>query len=132
LAGLTVDSGFLIALDHDERGAWAFWFSALNDGVQVTVPAPVVAQVWRGSRNARVAMALNASHVEPLSALDARAVGELLGRSNTADITDACVVLSAGRRSDAIVTSDVGDIRRLVEFVPSVGQIIDVARIPRP
>jgi hypothetical protein len=113
--GLTLDAGALIAADRDDRRFWAYWRRALELGVVCTVPSPALAQAWRGPRNARLASLLAGCRVEPLTEPLARRAGELCGRSGTADIVDAAVVVSAASRGDEIVTSDVADIRRLVD-----------------
>jgi len=50
----------------------------------------------------------------------ARAAGELCGRTGTADVIDASVLLCALARGDRIVTSDPGDLRRLDPAVPVI------------
>jgi hypothetical protein len=44
----------------------------------------------------------------------AHSVGELCGRTRTADICDAHVALVAARQGDAVYTSDPGDLRLLI------------------
>lgn len=89
------------------------WKEALDRGVTVTVPAAVVAQVWRG--NAVVfARVLLGCEVEDLTEEGAKRVGRLLAASRTTDVVDASVVAGAAARRDAIVTSDRRDIDRLV------------------
>lgn len=114
MAGLTLDAGALIAADQNSRDFWVRWKEALRRGVEVTVPTPVIAQAWRGQRNARMAQVLGACVVEPLDQAGARAAGELCAKAATADAIDAAVVVSAVRRGDAILTSDPDDIRALV------------------
>jgi predicted nucleic acid-binding protein len=126
MAGLTLDSGALIAADRNDRRFWVLWKEALRRGADVTVPAPVVAQAWRGNRNARMAQLLAACVVEPLSESDARDAGELCGRVKTSDAIDACVVVSAAARGDAVVTSDVHDITYLVQAARSGATILSV------
>lgn len=111
--GLTLDSGALIALERRDRRFTALWREHLLRGVRVTVPAPVVGQVWRGN-SPLVARLLAASEVEVFDEQLARGVGELLARARTADVVDAVVVLGAVARKDAVVTSDPDDIERLV------------------
>ena len=113
-AGLTLDSGALIAAEKGDRRFWTLWKEALARGAAVTVPAAVVAQVWRGN-NVIVARILQGCEVEELSEALAKRVGRLLATSRTSDVIDACVVASAALRHDAIVTSDRRDIARLVD-----------------
>jgi hypothetical protein len=111
--GITLDSGALIAVEKDSRLVAALIRRALERGATITVPAVVVAQVWR-KNNPRIAQVLNASEVELLDRAGAKQVGNLLAASRTNDIVDASVVLGAAARGDAIITSDTGDIERLV------------------
>ena len=47
--GVTYDAGALIAADHGERRMWARHRALLARRLVPTVPAPAVAQSWRGS-----------------------------------------------------------------------------------
>lgn len=126
MAGLTLDTGALIAAERGERRFWAFWKEALRREVEVTVPAPVLAQVWRGGQQARLAMMLAGCRIEEMDGALAKQTGLLCGRSGATDVVDAFVVVSAGRRRDDILTSDPKDIRRLFSFERRVGAILDV------
>jgi len=132
VAGLTLDTGALIAAERGERRFWAFWKEALRRQIEVTVPAPVLAQVWRGGQQARLAMMLGGCRIENLDAALAKQTGALCGRSGTKDVVDACVVVSAGRRRDDILTSDPDDLRRLASFEPRVGAILEVGVLRAP
>lgn len=112
-AGLTLDSGALIAAEKGDRRFWALWKEALQRGVNVTVPAPVVAQVWRG-HSAVIARVLQGCEVEALSEERAKRIGRLLAVTHTTDVVDASVVVGAAARRDAVVTSDRRDIDRLM------------------
>lgn len=129
MAGLTLDTGALIAAERGDRRFWAFWKEALRREVDVTVPAPVVAQVWRGGREARLAMLLAGCRIDNLDAALAKQTGVLCGRSGTADVVDAFVVISAGRRRDDILTSDPEDLHRLAAHEPRAGTILDIAQL---
>ena len=129
MAGLTLDTGALIAAERGDRRFWAFWKEALRREVEVTVPAPVLAQVWRGAREARLAMLIGGCRVESLDSVLAKQTGALCGRSGTADVVDSFVVVSAGRRRDDVLTSDPDDLRRLASFEPRVVAIIDIAKL---
>jgi hypothetical protein len=112
-AGLTLDSGALIAAEKGDRRFWALWKEALDRGAVVTVPAAVVAQVWRGN-SAVIARVLLGCEVEALSEEHAKRIGRRLAVSRTTDVVDASVVVGAAARRDAVVTSDRRDIDRLV------------------
>ncbi len=126
MAGLTLDTGALIAAERGDRRFWAYWKEALRREVDVTIPAPVLAQAWRGKREARLAMVVAGCCVDHLDATMAKRTGTLCGRTGTSDVVDAFVVVSAGERRDDILTSDPDDLRRLASFTPNVAEILDV------
>ena len=115
-AGLTLDTGALIAFDRNDRSVVSLIARALELQLGLAVPAGVVAQAWRdGRRQVRLARLLGAAQVE-VDALDdrrARAAGQLCGATKTRDIVDASVVLCARARSHAVATSDERGLRRL-------------------
>jgi hypothetical protein len=89
---------------------------ALRTGTRLLVPAGVVGQVWRDPARQVPLRALLAGATTEVSSLDqvlAEAVGVLCGRTGTSDVVDASVVLTARRARAVVVTSDVGDLRRL-------------------
>jgi hypothetical protein len=118
------------AAEHGDRRFWAFWKEALRREAEVTVPAPALAQVWRGGREARLAMVIAGCRVENMDAALAKQTGILCGRSGTADVVDACVAVIAGRRRDDILTADPDDMHRLASFVPKIGAILDLGKLP--
>jgi hypothetical protein len=112
--GVTYDTGALIAADRGERRMWARHRALLVHREVPTVPAPVVAQSWRGtSRQALLARLLAGCDVEALDDGQARAAGSLAARAATTDIVDACVVEGAIRRSDLVISSDEGDLQAI-------------------
>src|SRR5947208_16295716 len=116
--GVTYDAASLIAADRGERRVWARHRALLARREVPTVPAPVVAQAWRGgSRQAQLAKLLVGTHVEPLDDDQARLVGAIVGRSGTDDVIDACVVEGALRRHDLVLTSDEGDLQAIATAV---------------
>jgi len=120
VAGLTLDTGALIAADRNDRSFWAFWKEALARGVVPVIPAPALVKAWRTSRQARLHQVVKACWVEPLEETLARSTGELCGRARTSDVVDAAVVAGAARRGDAVLTSDPRGLRRLAAVVGSV------------
>jgi len=116
MSGAVLDAGALVGFERNDRRVVAIVARALDLGDPLVVPVGVVAQVWRdGRRQVRLARLLGspASEVLPLDDHGARAAGQLCGRSRTADVVDASVVVAARQRSLRVVTSDAGDLRRL-------------------
>jgi predicted nucleic acid-binding protein len=113
VAGVTLDTGALIAIERGDPRLHALLDEAAALGADLAVPAAVVAQAWRGSgRQARLARFLRLREVS-IVALDepeARAAGALCGRAGTADVVDASVVVCARARGHAVITGDPGDL----------------------
>jgi len=115
--GITYDTGALIAAERAERRMWARHRALLALREVPTVPAPVVAQSWRGGRQALLARLLAGCDVEALDHGQARSVGSLAGRVATTDIVDVCVVEGAIRRHDLVVSSDPDDLQAIAAAV---------------
>lgn len=114
--GLVLDAGALIAFERADRRFLAIVAQALAHGDRLTVPAGVVAQVWRnGRKQVRLARLLASPivDVETFTDTRARAAGQLCGASKTKDVVDAAVILCARTLGVGIATSDVGDLSRL-------------------
>jgi hypothetical protein len=114
-AGLTYDTGALIAADRSHRRLWALHRRALERQIVPTVPAGVLAQAWRNPSQAQLARLLKGCRVEEFEERRAKAAGVACGRAGTSDVVDAAVVVGAAIRSDIVVTSDPADLRRLAE-----------------
>lgn len=115
MAGLTLDAGALIAYERGDLEIRRVLRLAFNRGVTPTIPAVVLAEVWRGDvKDARVAWLLKACDVEPLDERRARAAGKLRRSTTGAGAIDACVAVGVRERGDAIATSDPDDMRRLL------------------
>jgi predicted nucleic acid-binding protein len=115
MAGLTLDAGALIAYERAAPEIVKILQLAFGRGVTPTIPAVVLAEVWRGDRkDARVAWLLKACNVEPLDERRARAAGKLRRSVAGAGTVDACVAAGVRERGDAIATSDPDDMRRLL------------------
>jgi hypothetical protein len=116
--GVTYDSAALVAADRGERRMWARHRALLTLREVPTVPTPVVAQVWRGGgRQALLSRILVGCNIEPFEDAQARSVGVLLGRSESTDVVDACVVEGALRRRDLVVSSDESDLNAIATAV---------------
>ena len=123
MAGVTLDTGALIAAERNDRRFWIWWKWQTSRGVVATVPSPVVAQAWRSARDARIAMVLGGCREAAMDARAARRTGELCAAARTADIVDAFVVRGAADRRDDVLTSDPGDLLVLAAHAPGVGKI---------
>ncbi len=109
---IVLDAGALIAIERTDRRI----VRLLELADQIHVPGAVVAQVWRNpARQVRLVRVLATEEVTiaPLDGAEARAVGQLCGASDTADVVDASVVLLARRVAGVVVTSDSDDLRRI-------------------
>lgn len=114
MGGVTYDTGALVAAERNDRRMWALHAGFLAEEVIPVVPAPVVAEAWRGgARQASLSRLLALCVVEPLSETQARDVGVLAGRAAHDDIVDVTVVEGAARRGDAVVTSKETHIRKI-------------------
>ena len=112
--GVTYDTGALRAAERNDRGMWALHHGFLEEESIPTVPAPVVAQAWRGgSRQASLARLLAPCRVESMDDESSRRVGALAGKAKHGDVVDVCVVDGAIRRNDGVITSDPDDLRRI-------------------
>lgn len=112
-----LDAGALIALDRGDRDTWALVADTQRSGQRPVVPAPVIAQAWRGAtRQARLAKVLFGVDVVVVDGPLSRRAGELLATAATTDVLDALVALVAKDRPGCeILTSDPGDIHHLLE-----------------
>jgi predicted nucleic acid-binding protein len=123
VAGVTLDTGALIAIERGDPRLQALLDEAHVAGAELAVPAGVIAQSWRGgTRQARLARFLRLATVTVVS-LDepvARAAGVLCGRAGTADVVDASVVICARDRGHAVISSDPGDLTALDPTLPIV------------
>jgi predicted nucleic acid-binding protein len=122
--GITFDAGGLIALERNNRRIFSILATALEDGDRIVVPATALARVIRNpAKQVRLWRMIQhgGTEVIPLDASHAQAVGALLARTGTSDITDAHVVICAQRSDLAIITSDPHDLRRLDPELRVVG-----------
>jgi hypothetical protein len=119
MAGLTFDTGMLVALERRRLRAETFLVRAREHRIVPVVPADVVVEWWRG-RTDRREMLLSLVRVEPLSEKLAQAAGEALAAVRGATPVDAVVMASAASRGDVVLTSDAADLERLRSFFPTV------------
>jgi hypothetical protein len=114
MGGVTYDTGALVAAERNNRKMWELHAGLVAEEVVPVVPAPVLAQAWRGgARQAGLARLLRMCDVEPMTEELARSVGVLAGKAGHDDIVDVAVVEGAIRRGDAVVTSDAARIAKI-------------------
>jgi hypothetical protein len=116
VSGITFDAGGLIALDRNDRRVVALIARAAERGLRITIPATALAQAMRNpARQARLSRLIRQAGTDlvALDGRDATAVGLLLARTASADITDAHVVVCARRACQSVITSDPADLRRI-------------------
>jgi predicted nucleic acid-binding protein len=119
MAGLTFDTGALVALERRRQRMRRVLAMAVRDNVRISVPAAVVAEWWR--RRTDLADDILASvDVEPMDEDLAKAAGEALAQVKKATAIDAIVMASAARRGDVVYTSDFDDLTRLQAHFRSV------------
>ena len=112
--GLTYDAGGLVAAERNDRRMWTIHKAALLRRELITVPAVVLAQVWRdGAGQARLGQLLAGCEIEVFGGRMAKAVGRLLAASGTSVLVDAAVVVAASGRGDLVITSDPRDLSAL-------------------
>jgi predicted nucleic acid-binding protein len=125
--GVTYDTGALLAAERNDRRMWALHAGLLAEEIVPTVPAPVLAQAWRGgAKQASLSGLLALCSVEPMTEDQARAVGRLASRTRSVDVVDLAVVEGALRRGDAVVTSDAKDIGRIATAADAEVQLESV------
>ena len=126
MSAVVYDAAILVAANRNERRAWAEHKVRLELGLVPLVPAPVVAQVSRSPQQAQLRRFLTGCVVVPLGEAEAHEAGRLLGITKTSDVVDAVVVTTALRQNATILTSDPGDMKRLVR---ASGREVAVAAI---
>jgi hypothetical protein len=110
MAGITYDTGALLAAEKGSRALWALHKRALDRGLRPTVPAGVLAQAWRGGPQAQLLRLLSGCRSEALTEAASRATGAACARSKRPDVVAASVVVGAIVREDVVFTSDPEDL----------------------
>lgn len=113
MAGITYDTGVLIAAERGDRRVWALHRRSLERGMVPTVPARVLAQSWRGGSQHQMSRLLSGCRIEPLNEARARSAGVACGAAGSSDVVDASVVVGAASRGDLVLSSDGRDLARL-------------------
>ena len=125
--GVTYDTGALVAAERDDREMWLIHRSYVDAAVLPIVPAPVLAEAWRGDgRQALLSRLLRGCVVEEMTEAQAKDVGALAGRAKRSDIVDVTVVEGAVRRGDTIITSDRDDLAAIASASAARPWIVDI------
>lgn len=123
-SGLTLDAGALLALDQPSTAAimQARLQEVRRRGGTICIPVGVIAQAWRGPRQARLARLIKSPDIDiaVMTLGVARAVGALCAQSGHDDVIDVHVALCARERTHAVVTSDPEDIARIDATLPLI------------
>jgi len=113
-----LDAGFLVAVDRRDQRAKTFLERAELERRELHTTQGVIAQARRnGASQAMLARFLHGVTTHPLN--NGRLVGELLAKSNTSDVTDAHLALTAHLHGLDIVTGDPEDLTVLAELLPA-------------
>ncbi|HTM46127.1 MAG TPA: PIN domain-containing protein, partial [Polyangiaceae bacterium] len=110
MKAVVYDTGVLIAADRAERRVWAEHRVRLEAGYVPLVPAPVVAQASRSSKQVALRRFLRGCDTVAFDEVAAHRAGALLGKSRTKDVVDAAVALVAIEHHADIVSDDTGDL----------------------
>ena len=119
MAGLTLDTGALVALERRRQRMRRVLATAIRDNLRVSAPSVVVAEWWRG-RTDLADDILASVDVEPMDEDLAKVAGEALAAVKRATVVDAIVMASAARRGDLVYTADFDDLSRLQGHFRSV------------
>ena len=118
---IVLDAGALIAFERADPRMRALLREVLRQGTRLIVPAAVLGQVWRDGARQVVLRALLSGPTTEVPSLDrvlAEAAGVLCGRTKTADVVDASVVLVARATRAVVISSDEGDLHHLDPALP--------------
>jgi len=110
-----LDAGALMAVDRRNRMIGAQLRVLQQQGTPIRVSSAVVGQAWRdGCKQANLARVLAGVGIVPLGEDNGKRIGELLALAGSTDVVDAHVALMAAH-ADLVLTSDPGDIRKLLQ-----------------
>lgn len=120
---LILDSGAVIALARHDPRARAILATAREAGVEVSIPAVVIAETVRGSaKDASVNQVIKAvGEVRPTGEAGGRIAGALLGATGSTSTLDALVVATVIEHGGGVVlTGDPDDLGPLAGDHPEV------------
>ena len=119
MPGVTVDTGFLIALERHDARAWRRKEKWLLEHLRVVAPAAILTEWYRAPKPHHRILA--GIEVEPLTRELALAAGRALGEVGAGpSIVDATVMASAATRGDVVFTSDIEDFQLRQNSFPEV------------
>lgn len=124
---LILDAGALVAVERGDREVVALIKRELTAGRAPVTHGGVVGQVWRGGsgRQAPLARLLPGLEIVGIDEALGRRAGLLLGKAHRSDVVDAALVVLAAD-GDSVLTSDVQDLRRLVEAADTHVDLVPV------
>lgn len=127
---IVYDSGALIAAKRGKRPLLALHTRMLQRRIRPVIPAPVLAQVWRGGPRTTLSRVLVGCRIEEgFTESDARRIGTWLARTATSDVVDAYVVAVASRAPGSVIyTDDVGDLGRLADVAHPPPTVLPVPK----
>ena len=125
---LVYDTGALLAAERHDRHMNFLHYEAMQSNRRIIVPAPVLAQAWRGGSGKQVPLSLllDGCDVEPTDEQIAKAAGVLLGASSTSDAVDAIVMATAIQYQAGVVTSDPTDLHKLADAANAMVSLVVV------
>jgi predicted nucleic acid-binding protein len=126
MKSVVYDTGVLIAAERSERRVWAEHRVRLEAGIVPLVPAPVVAQASRSSKQSQLRRLLRGCEVVAFDEAAAHAAGALLGKTRTRDVVDAAVAELSIRKKADIVSDDAEDLRRLLSAAAAKTSILEL------
>jgi len=114
-AGVVLDSGAFIALEKHNPVMTHLVERLAREATSLVTSAGVVAEIWRGGKDAQIAIVylLRRTQVVDLTNAVARVLGLMLGATRTRDPIDAHIVLLARERGWPVLSSDVADLRAI-------------------
>lgn len=126
MSQLVLDAGAFAAYERGRNPVRARVAAARRLGLPIVTSAPVLGQVWRdGRRQALLAGLLRGVRTIAADEAAARRGGELLALTTTTDIVDA-LLANLCRTGDTLLTSDPGDLRRLLRATNVNADIVAV------
>ena len=117
MTSFVYDTGALLAAESNNVRMWTIHDEALATDRQPVVPAPVLAQAWRGGPQHRLSRLLRSCIVEPMDETTAREAGRACATAGSSDVVDATVIVTAVEYGAEVVTSDGKDMEALSQAV---------------